>query len=597
MGGPDRTLSSIADRPDRTLTGARDGYSVAVSDMQQAPGREAGLNLLDYWSAIWRRKFTVLLTVVIAVVAALGIDTVRSREYSSTAQLLFLSQGSTGTSPGAASNSSLSTTEIATDIQLVQSTKVKAEAGKLLHHSPPPAVVSQVGTTQGADITVTSTDKALAANAANAYANAYIKVTTQQYLKSQLTTATYYQKQLTSIQSSISSLQSHLAGVKTGSATATNLSSQLTGLYSQQSALQQQLTALQLATSQSSAGGELVQPATASASPSSPKRAQDALIAALIGLVAGIGFALLRDRLDDRIRSKADLEATVGGLPAIGLIPMAGEWRDSTSPFLISAGRSKSPAAEAYRGLRTSIQFAALDNPIKVLQITSPAKADGKTTTSANLAWTMAEAGQNVVLVGCDLRRPRIHEFFGISNQMGLTSVLLGEVPLAEALQPVADQPRLRILASGPIPPNPSELLSSRAVGEIFTALSNHADIVLIDSAPVLPVTDAAVLATRVDATILIAAAGISTRRETARALETLTRVGASIIGVVLNRAPDTDAYVYYGYGYGYGYGSGYEEKPEDNDTNGTNGNSGGRSGWRRAAAKGRHAAPVKGSE
>ena len=120
----------------------------------------------------------------------------------------------------------------------------------------------------------------------------------------------------------------------------------------------------------------------------------------------------------------------------LGLIPVIDEWRDRKRPYLVAPDAPKSPPTEAYRGLRTSVQFMALEEPTKVLQITSPSAGDGKTTTSANLAWIMAEAGQRVVLVGCDLRRPRIHEFFGLPNEIGFTSVLLGEAELEDALLP-----------------------------------------------------------------------------------------------------------------------------------------------------------------
>ena len=143
----------------------------------------------------------------------------------------------------------------------------------------------------------------------------------------------------------------------------------------------------------------------------------------------GIGFALLRDNLDDRVRGKVGLEQLVPGIPVLGLIPVINEWHNRKKPFLVAQAHPKSPPTEAYRGLRTSVQFMALANPTKVLQITSPSAGDGKTTTSANIAWIMAEAGQRVVLVSCDLRRPRIHEFFGLQNDVGFTSVLLGEAP------------------------------------------------------------------------------------------------------------------------------------------------------------------------
>jgi capsular exopolysaccharide synthesis family protein len=207
--------------------------------------------------------------------------------------------------------------------------------------------------------------------------------------------------------------------------------------------------------------------------------------------------------------------------------------------------------AEAYRSLRTSIQFLSLDRSIKSIQFTSPGASEGKTTTLANVAVAIAQAGQRVVVVCCDLRRPRLHEFFNMSNQVGFTSVLLGDATLREALQPVPGLEGLQILASGQIPPNPSELLSSARTAELLSTLADYADIVLIDSPPVLPVTDAVVLAGQVDATVLVAAAGRSTQSHVSRALEVLGRVEAPIAGLVLNRASESVSFSYYRYAYG----------------------------------------------
>jgi capsular exopolysaccharide synthesis family protein len=182
---------------------------------------------------------------------------------------------------------------------------------------------------------------------------------------------------------------------------------------------------------------------------------------------------------------------------------------------------------------------------MRTLQVTSANAREGKTTTLANLAVALARSGQSVVVVCCDLRRPRVHEFFGLDNEIGFTSVLLGKVPLARAVQDVPAQTRLSLLASGPLPPNPSELLSSKRTVEVLGSLQAEFDIVLIDSPPVLPVTDALVLSGRVDATLLIGVAGATTRKEATRAVELLRQVDAPLVGSVLNGV-DVEG----GYGY-----------------------------------------------
>ena len=200
-----------------------------------------------------------------------------------------------------------------------------------------------------------------------------------------------------------------------------------------------------------------------------------------------------------------------------------------------------------------------------MILVTSPAVGDGKTSTLANLGVVFAEAGERVLLVSCDLRRPKIGEFFDLAEQVGLTSVLLGEHPLEEVLAPVADIDRLTLLPAGPIPPNPAELLNSSRVRDIFGQLREQFDLVLIDSPPVLPVTDAAILSQYADATLLLAAAGQTRRGDLHRAAEKLDQVGATILGIVLNKVTrQTSRYYGYGYGYEYGYGNGgrHEYKP-----------------------------------
>ncbi len=521
-----------------------------MSEWARSPEIRQEKSLLDIWAALRRRKYVVLLMLVVGVAAAVGIVVLQTPQYTSTTQLLFLAQISSTGSGASNSNSGLSSGQLATDIQLIQSSPVKAEAAKLLGRASPIAKVAEIGTTSVASISVTSPNAVLSAKAANAYAKAYINVTSRQYLSSQIAAESSLQKQLTTINYSIAVLTNQLNGFKVGSSAASTITGQLTGLYSQQAALQQQLNALQAATSQNPASGQIVQPATVSGKPSSPKKTTDILIGAAAGLLLGLGLALLRDNVDDRVRGKDQLEPLVPGIPVLGLIPVIDEWRDRKRPYLVAQTHPKSPPTEAYRGLRTSVQFMALENPTKVLQITSPSAGDGKTTTSANLAWIMAEAGQRVVLVGCDLRRPRIHEFFGLPNDIGFTSVLLGEAELEDALLRVPDQPRLQMLATGPVPPNPSELLSSAKTHEVFESLSAYADIVVVDSAPVLPVTDAAVLSTHADAILLVVSAGMVKRRDIARSVEMLRQINAPIVGTVLNRAPESDSYAYYHYGY-----------------------------------------------
>lgn len=202
---------------------------------------------------------------------------------------------------------------------------------------------------------------------------------------------------------------------------------------------------------------------------------------------------------------------------------------------LITLRDPRAPAAEAYRTLRTNIQFSSLDRPIRTLLVCSSVPDEGKSTTVANLAVTMAQAEQRVVLVDCDLRRPLLHTIFGVSNDVGLTTLML-DGDSKGTLQPTGVD-GLHLLATGPLPPRPADLLGSRRMETLIARLQERADIVLFDAPPVLAATDAAVLATRLDGVLLVARAGKTRRDRAKEAVELLHKVNAHVVGVVLTEA------------------------------------------------------------
>lgn len=214
---------------------------------------------------------------------------------------------------------------------------------------------------------------------------------------------------------------------------------------------------------------------------------------------------------------------------------------------LVTRDDPKSPAAEAYRTLRTNLQFAALDRPLRTLLITSAGPGEGKTTVAANLGVALAQSGKKVVVVGGDLRKPTLHQAFGLRNAAGLTSVLTGNVTWQDALQPSGVE-GLSILPSGPIPPNPAELLASARMQEVLSEISAGCDMVIIDAPPVLAVTDAGVLSRLSDGVLLVVSVGITPRDVAKAAKEQLVQVGARILGLVVNRLSGESGYYYYYY-------------------------------------------------
>ena len=208
----------------------------------------------------------------------------------------------------------------------------------------------------------------------------------------------------------------------------------------------------------------------------------------------------------------------------------------TASSGLIALSDPRSPASEAYRALRTNIQFSSLEKPVQTLLITGVDAGAGKSTTLANLAVVIAQGGKRVVMVDCDLRRPTLHKLFGLPSEPGLTTAILDSTSrVARQSTSVAG---LELVASGPLPPNPSELLGSHRLEEILKQLADSADIVLLDAPPIVAVSDAAVLASRVDGVILVVSAGKTKRDMAKRAKSLLEKVNAHILGVVLNNAP-----------------------------------------------------------
>jgi capsular exopolysaccharide synthesis family protein len=227
--------------------------------------------------------------------------------------------------------------------------------------------------------------------------------------------------------------------------------------------------------------------------------------------------------------------------------------KDESNAVLVALTEPKSAAAEAFRALRTNIQFASPDKPVHTILATSTSPNDGKSTTIANLAVTFAASGSPTILVDADLRRPHLHKLFGLSNETGLTTLVASmarsgesqnvELPLQET-----SVPNLRVLTSGPVPPNPAEILGSQRLADILGLLRDQAEYVLIDTPPVIAVTDAAVLAPRVDGVFLVVSAGKTRRDLAAKARDILLQVNANLLGVVLNNAKlDKSAYEYYG--------------------------------------------------
>jgi capsular exopolysaccharide synthesis family protein len=492
-----------------------------------------------YLQILRHRKWWVVSITVLGLAASLVLSLTAHKQYSATAQLLV--QPSVNESGlGTVQEQPVTQTDVQTELQLVTSAPVQ-QAVRARLKSTPAVSASEVGQTNVIAVTATSPVPSQASLIANLYATAFVQY--RQAVASRSLALAEAQ-----VRSQISSLTQQLRSFG-GNTTSPAASA----LLNQQAVLKEQLAQMQVSGAVDTGDVMLVTPAQTPVSPSSPKPAQDALLGLAAGLALGLGVALLRDSLDDRLTSKEATEHA-GGATVLAMTPVVTSWRrQQQKPLVVSVAEPTSPAAESYRSLRTSILFARQERQLHSVVVTSPGVAEGKTSTLANLGVVFAEAGERVVLVSCDLRRPRIGEFFGLDEQQGLTSVLAGQQTLAEAVRPVPDFDGLSVLPAGPVPPNPAELLNNPRTRDIFAQLKERFDLVLIDSPPVLPVTDAAILSQYADATLLLAAAGQTRRADLRRAAEKLDQVGATILGIVLNKVTRQTGR-YYGYGYGYTY-------------------------------------------
>lgn len=501
---------------------------------------------------LFRRRWRVLaITTTVVVALALALSLSQAPTYQARARVLVQTpQADTGIVQQTEAGSFFPDRELQNVTQFVESLDLRAQVAAAYDG---PLDVDDVSADRAADgsdsidITVTAPDADDAAELVNLYADTYISYSETQRLDTLIAAISAITEQLDALTARraevvapLDAAQARLLEDPENGALASEVSFlaarvglELDAIDSQRNTFQQTLQNLALAQDLTSLGTpQIVSQATPSSDPVSPKPLRDGVVGLIFGLGLGVMLAIAREFLDESVRTVTDLEALTGGrVPVLGAVPQHGGGDD-----IVTLTDPNNISAEAYRSLRTAVRFIALDRSMRVIQVTSPVTADGKSTTSANLAAALAQAGHRVVLVSCDLRRPRVHELFGVNVSPGFTDVVIGESSLREAIQPT--ESGVFLLASGTQPPNPSELLGSSRSEQVFEFLAEEFEFVVVDSTPVLPVTDAIVVSRFAQGVVVVAAARDSTRHRVQQAIGLLEQAGANVIGLVLNKVP-----------------------------------------------------------
>lgn len=510
------------------------------------------LSLGDYLAILRRRWLLVAAGLLAAIVVGVLWSLLQSPRFASTATVL-ISSGSVTEVFDPVTGEARGARAITNEARFAESDQVRDAAERKLEDLgiTKAEEIYSVAADESADadelrIRATSATANGAALVAQTYAETYIELRRQLVVQEYLDTASVIQDRIEEVQTQLDVI---------GDAD----TAQRRALEAQLVSFSTVLSSLDVTAELGGGSRQVIGRARIPSQPFSPQTGRNVVLAVALGLFAGTGLALLVDSLDQSITGKDDLEAATPGVPNLAVVPTVRDWRERSATRIESIQSPQSRTAESYRTLRTALEFASIDREVRILQVTSANPGEGKTTTAVNLAVSVARAGRTVILVDADLRKPRVHSFFDLPVEPGLTNAILGQVTAAELGHLIErDAGSLSAVPSGPLPPGPSELLGSARTAAVLAELSDLADLVIVDSAPVLPVSDAIVLARKADATLLVANGSRTSAPELEAAVDLLGQVDATIIGTVLNQVKRGA-----GDGYGYGYGYGFEEKED----------------------------------
>lgn len=530
------------------------------------------LDLRDYLNVIRARKWVIIQAIVIVTLVAVVYSVIQAPTYESEARVLISEKDAGAAIFGSvlAEFSSQPERGLQTQVQLMQVRPLLENTIRTLDLGMTPdqlagrVTISAVGQTNIVSVKVTHGDAQTAADITNTLAGEFV------------TWSRDYKRE--SLQAAVDEVQARLDQAKTeilelgkrinAEGKSDDLAAELAIATGSYTTLAGKLEELKINEQLEVGSGRIVSPAVVTEEPIEPRPLRNGVLGIAVGLVFGLGMAFLYEYLDNTIKTSEQAEDLYGA-PVLGLVP-AEKFEKGEKRRLTIIQHPGSPAAEAYRVLRNSLDFINFEHSIKTLLISSAAPAEGKSTVAANLAAGLAQAGKKVAFVNCDFRRPTTDQFFTVNNIIGLADVLAGTNTLKAALQQPIQNLNLLVLTPGKLPPNPSELLGSTKMQELIKSLEEWADWVIIDSPPLLAVADGAAVARWADGVLLVSKGGTSTKDAARKGREMLENVGARIAGVVvwgLEGGPGGGGYGYYGYGkYGgyYYYSDYYANVPAD---------------------------------
>lgn len=390
--------------------------------------------------------------------------------------------------------------------------------------------VTPVRDTQLIAVTVETTEAQLSADIANTmatvFSNQIREIQSERFAQSKAT----LEGQLAETEKQIAIYQTQ-AGEAVTAEEKERLDSKVTQYREIYSGLLQSYESVRLSEAQTVSSVVQVETAKPALKPIRPKALQNTLLAAVVGFLLAAGVIVARDALDDTIKTPEDILRKFK-LPILGVI---NHQQNGEVEAPITLKEPRSPTAEAYRTLRTNISYASVDQPLRTLLITSSEPGEGKTTTLSNLAVAFAQDGKQVIVADCDMRHPRTHISFRLNNRKGMSTLFAQSSYVLDGSCQPSGVENLSVVTTGSLPPNPSELLGSKKMESILSAMEQNADVVLVDTPPALAVTDAAVLAPKVDGVLLVVRPGKTRARALSQTLEQMRQVGANVVGVVIN--------------------------------------------------------------